>query len=309
MAISIKKSETLHVDCTTCQARVGGLCEGYGPDALRVIASHKSGDQRVKAGQELLSLGEPCDAIYNLVDGWVVLYNLLEDGRRQILHFALPGAVLGFHPAHGAMTTYGAQALTDAVVCVIPHKALRPLSRQYPEIGLRLAWLMSRDISLTFAHLTSIGRQSARERVAHLILELFIRCRSRWPGYRIEEMHLPLTQEHIGDATGLTGVHVNRVLGDLKTDGILTFSYRHLSILDPDKLVAVAGIDPELLQSWIEQETPAQHARDESFGGRTGVQSDKRTATALGYSKADGAHRVASPRRPATRGTNAGTLP
>src|SRR3546814_111707 len=83
----------------------------------------------------------------------------------------------------------------------------------------------------------------------------------------IEEMHLPLTQEHIGDATGLTGVHVNRVLGDLKTDGILTFSYRHLSILDPDKLVDVAGIDPALLQSWIGQGTPAQHARAEAYEG------------------------------------------
>src|SRR3546814_14813704 len=80
-------------------------------------------------------------------------------------------------------------------------------------------------------------------------------------------MHLPLTQEHIGDATGLTGVHVNRVLGDLKTDGILTFSYRHLSILDPDKLVDVAGIDPALLQSWIGQGTPAPHASDEPYAG------------------------------------------
>jgi hypothetical protein len=125
---------------------------------------------------------------------------------------------------------------------------------------------MSRDSSLSFAHLTSIGRHSARERVAHLILELFIRYRSRWPGHRIEEMHLPLTQEDIGDATGLTGIHVNRVLGDLKTEGILTFSYRRLSILDPDKLVDVAGIDPELLQSWIRRPAPAQSARDETLG-------------------------------------------
>lgn len=267
MAAFTKKSATIPVNCTTCQARVDGLCEGYAADALRVIAGHKSGDRRVGAGQELLSLGEPCDAIYNLVDGWVVLYNLLEDGRRQILHFALPGAVLGFHPAHGALMTYGAQALTDAVLCVIPHKALGPLSRHYPQIGLRLAWLMARDSSLSFAHLTSIGRHSARERVAHLILELFVRYRLQWPGHRIEEMHLPLTQEDIGDATGLTGIHVNRVLGDFKTDGILTFSYRRLSILDPDKLVDVAGIDPELLQSWVRRPTPEQSTHDETLDG------------------------------------------
>jgi hypothetical protein len=128
---------------------------------------------------------------------------------------------------------------------------------------------MSRDSNLSFAHLTSIGRRSARERVAQLILELFIRYRLQWPGHRIEEMHLPLTQEDIGDATGLTGIHVNRVLGDFKTDGILTFSYRRLSILDPDKLVDVAAIDPELLQSWIRRPTPGQSGRDETLGGVT----------------------------------------
>ncbi|MDP1702754.1 MAG: Crp/Fnr family transcriptional regulator [Aestuariivirga sp.] len=282
MATSTKKPATIPVDCTTCQARIDGLCQGYALNDLREIAGHKSGDRRVKAGQELLSLGEPCDAIYNLVDGWVILYILLEDGRRQILHFALPGAVLGFHPANGAMMTYGAQALTDAVVCVIPHKALGPLSRQYPEVGLRLGWLMSRDSSMSYAHLTSIGRHSARERVAHLILELFIRYRSRWPGHRIEEMHLPLTQEDIGDATGLTGIHVNRVLGDLKTEGILTFSYRRLSILDPDKLVDVAGTDPELLQSWIRQPAPAQSARDETVGGVSPISLTKGPRRRLG---------------------------
>jgi len=267
MATSTRNSATVRVDCETCQARLNGLCEGHAPEALRMIASHKSGDRQVKAGQDLFRLGEPCDAIYNLVDGWMFHYNLLPDGRRQIVDFALPGAVLGFHPARGQMMTYSAQALTDAVVCIIPHKALGPLSRLHPEIGMRLAWLMSRERSLSFAHLTSIGRQSARERVAHLILELFVRCRSRWPGHRIEEMHLPLTQEHIGDATGLTGVHVNRVLGDLRKDGILSFCYRRLTILDPDRLVDVAGIDPELLHAWIGQGAPAQSARAEAYEG------------------------------------------
>lgn len=67
-------------------------------------------------------------------------------------------------------------------------------------------------------------------------------------------MHLPLTQEHIGDATGLTGVHVNRVLRDLKKDGVLEFHYRRLRILDPDRLVDIAGIDPHLLLPWTWRE-------------------------------------------------------
>lgn len=249
-------SGKLVVDCQSCQARRNGLCEGSAPETLRVIAGYKSGDRAFQAGQDVFSLGAPCDAIYNLVDGWVFLYNILEDGRRQILHFALPGAVLGFHPACGATATFGAQALTDAVVCMIPHKALDPLSKIHPEIGMRLAWLICRDRSLAFDHLTSIGRRSARERVAHLLLELFIRYRSQWPGSRIEQMHLPLTQEHVGDATGLTFVHVNRVLRDLRQDGIVEFHYRRLRILDPDKLIDVAGIDPHLAMSWIQRRPP-----------------------------------------------------
>jgi len=245
------------VECSGCRARLDGLCEGCAPDILKTIAGYKSGDRTVRAGEDLFSLGEPCDSIYNLVDGWVFLYNLFEDGRRQILHFALPGTVLGYHPAHGAMATFSAQALTDATVCVIPHKALGPISRGHPEIALRLAWLISRDRSLAFDHLSSVGRHSARERVAHLLLELFVRYSAQWPGHRVTEMHLPLTQEHIGDATGLTFVHVNRVLRDLRKDGIVEFHYRRLRILDPDKLVDVAGIDPQLAFSWIQRRPPA----------------------------------------------------
>ena len=214
-------------------------------------ACHKSADRRLRAGQDLFGLGDLCDAVYNLVSGWMFLYSLLEDGRRQILHFALPGAVLGFHPANGAMTTYGVQALTDAVVCVIPRKALESLSRRQPEIGLRLAWLIARDRSLAFDHLTSVGRRSARERVAHLLLELYVRYWGQWLGGGVEEMHLPLTQEHIGDATGLTFVHVNRVLRDLRAEGIVEFHYRRLRILDPDKLIDAAGVDPHLAMHWI----------------------------------------------------------
>jgi CRP/FNR family transcriptional regulator len=251
MANSTNGSRRALVDCNNCRARSDGLCVGAATDVLPVIARYKTGDWEVMAGQDIFSLGDPSNTIYNLVSGWVVRYNLLEDGRRQILDFALPGAVLGFHPIRGSMTTFGAQALTDCVICVVPHTALAAASREQPEIGLRLAWLISRDRSLAFDHLTSIGRQSARERVAHLLLELFIRYRAQWPGFRIEEMHLPLTQEDIGDATGLTFVHVNRVLRDLRKDGIVEFHYRRLGILDPDKLVDVAGIDPQVMLPWI----------------------------------------------------------
>jgi len=240
-------SEKVPKDRHAPSARTDGLYPDEAADVLRLTTRYKSAAREIKAGSDLFSLGEKGDAIYTLVDGWAALYNLLEDGRRQVLQFALPGAVLAFAPARSALMTYSAQALTDTVVCAITHEGLGRLARECPEIGLRLAALISWDRSLAYDHLSSVGRRSARERVAHLLLELFIRYRMRWPGHRIEEMHLPLTQEHIGDATGLTGVHVNRVLGDLRKDGIVKFHYRRLRILNPDKLVDAAGVDPTWL--------------------------------------------------------------
>ena len=217
------------------------------------MAGYKSGNRQFKAGEDLFRLGERRDELYHLVDGWVFLYDLLQDGRRQILHFALPGALLGLYS--DSVAPYGAQALTDAAVGVIPHINLGPLVEEHPGVGLRLAWMVWRERNLAYEHLSSIGRRSARERVARSLLELFVRYRMQWPSYRADEMHLPLTQEHIADATGLTGVHVNRILRELRKDGIVEFHYRRLRILNPDKLVDVSGISPLDMFSWTGHET------------------------------------------------------
>lgn len=254
MSNSVSAARKIPKSRQTNPARIERLDPGHAANVLHVASRYKLADRAIKAGCDLFRLGDKGEAIYNLVNGWVALYNLLEDGRRQILQFALPGAVLAFVPTRGAVMNYSAQALTDAVVSVIPHKNLGRLSKDCPEIGMRLAGLISQDRGLAYDQLSSVGRHSARERVAHLLLELFIRSRLRWPGHRTEEMHLPLTQEHIGDATGLTGVHVNRVLRDLRKEGIVEFHYRRLRILNPDKLVDVAGIDPHVALSWINKD-------------------------------------------------------
>ena len=251
MSNSLRATRKIPKDHQTCPAHVEGLDSSYPRHVLHVASRYKSADRAIKAGCDLFRAGERGEAIYSLVDGWVALYTLLEDGRRQILQFALPGAVLAFVPTRGAVMNYSAQALTDAVVCVVSHEKLGCLARENPEIGMQLAGLIAQDRGLAYEHLSSIGRHSARERVAHLLLELFMRSRMCWPGHRGEEMHLPLTQEHIGDATGLTGVHVNRVLRDLRKEGIVEFHYRRLRILNPDKLVDVAGIEPHVALPWI----------------------------------------------------------
>ena len=114
--------------------------DGFSADCaielLGELDRHKSGNREFKAGCDLFTPGEKRDVIYRLVDGWVALYSLFEDGSRQILHFALPGAVLAFAP--GRVMTYSALALTDVVVGVISYERLYSLLREQPEVGLQL---------------------------------------------------------------------------------------------------------------------------------------------------------------------------
>jgi CRP-like cAMP-binding protein len=136
------------------------------------------------------------------------------------------------------------------LVSVIPHENLGPLFDQHPGVALRLAWIVWRERNLAYDHLSTVGQRPARERIARSLLELFVRYRMQWPGHRIEEMNIPLTQEQIGDANGLTGVHVNRILRGLRREGIVEFHYRRLRVLNPDKLVDVADINPGAISSW-----------------------------------------------------------
>lgn len=224
-----------------------GLYPGCTAELTHAMRQRESSSRKIKSGSDLFRTGDKCEHTLSLVDGWFALYEIMEDGRRQILHLAMPGALLAFGFIPGVRATYSARALTNALISVIHPDGIEHMCGQDPRMALQLAHLISRDRSLAYDHLSSLGRRSARERVAHLLLELYIRSRAQWPGYRVEEMQLPLVQEDIADATGLTGVHVNRVLQDLRRHRILEFHYRRLRIMNPDALVDAAVVDPTWL--------------------------------------------------------------
>ena len=203
------------------------------PTTMRVVAP----------GQDLFSQGEPCGEVFGILSGWVFLYELLEDGRRQILHFALPGDLLGFQADRRA-SSFGAQALDRVELCVIARATMIELARRKPDLAFHLACLFSNDESLAYDHLTSLGRKTALERISTLLLELFYRLRRRAPQAGGEMLKIPLTQTHIADALGLTPVHTNRMLGALRQKGVIDYGNGVFHILAPDRMFAIAGVDP-----------------------------------------------------------------
>jgi len=247
----MSNSSLVPLDCRLCKVRMEGVCNAVGAEHVAALNLLKGGVRGIPAGSYLFDQGDALEFVFILHHGWTYTYLLLEDGRRQIIEFWLPGSVLGFLPAETDRAPFGCQSLTDVVVCSLPRRQLHRVIQENPDYGMGLASATKRDEILISDHLASIGRRSARERVAHLLLELFCRARRRMPELSGDEVVLPLTQPLIADAMGLTSIHVSRTLSKLRRDGIVMFKDRALRIMDPDKLSEVAGLDGEIAEQWI----------------------------------------------------------
>ena len=244
---TVPKSQ-LSSPCSACPVREWALCQPL-PDAdLEVVERFMAGHRTLAAGADFYHQGEPSEELFNVIEGWGFQYQLLEDGRRQIVRILLPGDFVGFQADLFAPLEHSAQALTEMRLCIFPRHNIIELFRSEPQLALRLTWMLARDDSRAQEWLINIGRRSARERVAHFLLELYYRVRMRAEEPLGASIPLPLTQEHIGDALGLTSVHVNRTLRDLRESGLLVVSNRLLNITDPDGLALVAGFDAESLE-------------------------------------------------------------
>ena len=194
--------------------------------------------RRLDAGTEIYGQGDGVGDFMIVTSGWVGLYKLLPDGGRQILKFALPGDLIGFSASGMRERDHSAVALTETTACVgsraLVHQAMRD-----PALIERIADSLVAEQAAIRDQMICIARQSALQRVAHLLIDLFARAQGH-PPRAGEEMDLPLTQEQIGDALGLTAIHVNRMLGQLRQSGGAAVHRRIMRVLSPERLLELA---------------------------------------------------------------------
>jgi CRP-like cAMP-binding protein len=219
---------------------------------LETIDDLKSLTRIMPAGSELYRQGEPCDMYFVVLRGWIALSSLLDDGGCQILDFAIPGAFLGFPLGSHAPMYHSARCVTPVQVRSYPRQPLNNAVGRNSHLAFLLCQLAVSDASRAHEHLVNLGLRSAPERVAHLLLELYVRLVGRVPVIGGETVQLPLTQCHIGQAVGLSGVHVCRVLRMLREQGIAQLVNQNLKILNPEALIRIAGLERQICKQSLE---------------------------------------------------------
>lgn len=215
---------------------------------------HRNGS--MAQGADIVHAGQPYDGVYILNQGWAVRYRILPDGNRQIANFILPGDFMCLNACIFPRADFTITTLTPIRYSHFRTEEIVRLTEMHPLMCAALFWCNAREESILVEHLASIGRRSAYSRVAHLVLELWRRLTliglvengsSQLEG----TFELPLTQQLIADALGLSSIHVNRTLRALESDGFIVCErregVRRLWLRNVGGLTNAAGFDDEFL--------------------------------------------------------------
>lgn len=193
------------------------------------------------AHADIMREGDRSGRIFLVSSGWTLLYRIMASGERQIADFPVPGDIVGLYGSDALRPSF--TTITDTIVYEI---SLAPFIATITR-SHRLAQLVldegARQRSILIEHMTNLGRRSALARTAHLLLELGIR-RSMAGVANAGGYECPLTQYDLGDALGLTAIHVNRMLRELRQADALHFHKGFVGFLDEVELKAIAGFEP-----------------------------------------------------------------
>ncbi len=190
--------------------------------------------------------GQTEQTAFILAEGWAYSYKLLLDGTRQIVDFQIPGDFLGLRSVLFRTSDHSVEALTRIEASVVMASDLLDGFGKSPRLATAILWAASRDEAMVVEHLVNLGRRNAEARMGHFLLEMGARLKLVGLGDKTG-YDCPLTQHHLADLLGLTAVHVNRVLRNLREDGLVTFRKGRVAFDDFENLKEFAGFDIDYL--------------------------------------------------------------
>lgn len=215
-------------------------------DEMRAVLDMPVHLREVAAGQDIVRQGDRPSQCCVLLEGFGFRYKVVGDGSRQIMSFHIPGEMPDLMSLHLTTMDHSLGALSRATIGFISHQDVRRLIRHHPHIGDALWRDTLVDAAVLREWMVGMGRLDARSRIAHLFCELLVRMEAVGLAQG-KRTHLPMTQGVIADAVGMSTVHVNRIVQELRADGLIALQNGILTVIDWNGLQRVADFDPTYL--------------------------------------------------------------
>lgn len=228
--------------CVKCPLRRREVFREFGEEELSFVSRFKTGELVVEPGATILQEDNHSPHIYTLLEGWAFRHKQLEDGRRQILNFVLPGDLIGLQSALMNEMQHSVTALTKTRLCVFQRDKLGTLFREYPGLAYSITWLAAREEQMLDGHLLSVGQRTALERAAYYILHLYQRAEDLGLA-KGDVLQAPFSKSHFADAMGITPVHASRTIRKLHEGKLIRWTSEHINLLDRDGLVELSGYE------------------------------------------------------------------
>ena len=231
-------------DCVDCALRCRPLFVPMTPEELAFMRRFKTGERMVPPGAEVVSQGQSTSALYTVLSGMAVRSVYMPDGQRQVISFVFPGDLIGLQSGLMGEARHSVSAVTDMVLCHFPRDRVWELFTNQPARAYDLTWIAAIEEHFLGETVATLGQRDATQRVAWALVRIWRRLVALGMEAR-GAVPFPFRQHDLADALGLSVVHTNRVLGNLRRDGLAEISARRLVMHDHGRLSDLAQLDME----------------------------------------------------------------
>jgi CRP-like cAMP-binding protein len=201
------------------------------------------GERSIKKRKDLVVAGDEYRNLCFVKDGHAIRYQLLRNGKRQIINVILPGDVIGFPVSFFDRSIYSVVAVSDLTYNVCPLDSFVGLCYEQPQFGLALSWLAAHEAAIYAEHIVDLGRRTPPERLAHFLLEIHARLLAVGRAEKTS-FDLLFSQEVMADVLGLSVPHLNRVMQRLRAERLITSRSHLVKLTDMEGLQRLAHYQP-----------------------------------------------------------------
>jgi len=230
-------------NCDTCPLRKLDLFDPISDEELEFMQGFKTGELKAEPGSEILAEGASSTQLYTALSGMGVRYKTVEDGRRQVVGFVLPGDFVGLQSGIMGEMQHSVEATTTMTLCAFNRSNIWSLFKSQPSRAFDLTHLAAREEQLLGEALVTIGQMSGVARVSWALYRFYQRL-SALELKKNGRVPLPYRQQDLADAVGLSLVHTNKTLTRLREAGVATWQDDALVVHKENELAQLAGMDP-----------------------------------------------------------------